>query len=139
MLMDWWTGFYSGRNCKLDEYAQHYRQTHGIEGIGEMLVEIDAKLSDPSPDRQRFHHIFYELLNCPDGARIRKADLADEFGLDSKNIQSDMRFFRDNHLIDSNVQKGYKPEPRFFQVWDFLRRRDREKYRFDVVWKKIYG
>ena len=44
-----------------------------------------------------------------------------------------MRFFRDNHLIDPNVQKGYKPEPRFFQVWDYLEAPDIEKYRFDVA------
>jgi hypothetical protein len=91
-----------------------------------------------SDERIRFHHIFYELLNCPDNSRVRKSDLADEFDVKPTTIQSDIRFFRDNHLIDPSVQKGYKPEPRFFQVWDYLRRRDREKYRFDVAYKKIF-
>jgi hypothetical protein len=130
---------YEGRNCKLDEYAKNYRQTHGIEGVEEMVAEIDAKMANTASDeRVRFHHIFYELLNCPENARIRKTDLADEFDVKPTTIQSDARFFRDNHLIDPNVQKGYKPEPRFFQVWDFLRRRDREKYHFDVPYKKIF-
>ena len=129
---------YSNRNCKLDEYAQQYRQTHGIEGAEEMAVEIDAIMSDTASDaRWRFHHIFYELLNCPDVGRVRKVDLADEFKVDSRSIQEDMQFFRENHLIDPNVQKGYKPEPRFFQIWDFLRRRDRKKYCFDVPWNKV--
>jgi hypothetical protein len=130
---------YEARNCKLDEYAKNYRQTHGIEGAEEMAAEIDAKMVNTASDeRIRFHHIFYELLNCPDNSRVRKSDLADEFDVKPTTIQSDIRFFRDNHLIDPSVQKGYKPEPRFFQVWDFLRRRDREKYRFDVAYKKIF-
>ena len=103
------------------------------------MTEIDAKMDGLTGPSQRFHHIFYELLNCPDGARVRKADLVDEFNSDSSTIQSDIRFFRDNHLIDPSVQKGYKPEPRFFQVWDFLRRRDPIKYRFDVTYKKVFA
>ena len=128
---------YEARNCKLDRYAEHYRQTHGIEGIGEIVEEIDAKLADTSSDaRWRFHHIMYELLNCPDNARVRKTDLVDEFDVTSKCIQGDMQFFRDHHLIDPNVQKGYKPEPRFFQIWDYLQRLNREKYCFDIPWNK---
>ena len=128
---------YSARNCKLDEYAQHYRQTHGIEGAREMLVEIDALMADTSSDaRWRFHHIFYELLNCPDGSQVRKIDLADEFSMTTRQIQEDLQFFKDHHLIDPNVQKGYKPEPRFFQIWDFLRRENRKKYCFDIHWNK---
>ena len=64
---------YEARNCKLDKYAKNYRQTHGIEGIEEMVAEIDAKMVNTTSDeRIRFHHILYELLNCPDGARVRK-------------------------------------------------------------------
>ena len=37
---------YEARNCKLDEYAEHYRQTHGIEGVEEMVAEIDAKMAN---------------------------------------------------------------------------------------------
>lgn len=136
MLME---RIYEGRNCKLDEYAQRYRQTHGIEGIEEMVDYIDALMANTaSGERERFHHIFYELLNCPDNSRVRKADLADEFDKQGPTIQGDMRFFRDNHLIDPSVQKGYKPEPRFFQIWDFLRRKNRGKYRFDVPYKKVF-
>ena len=78
----------------------------------------------------------YELLNCPDGARVRKTDLADEFSVTTRQVQEDLQFFKDHHLIDPNVQKGYKPEPRFFQIWDFLRRKNRKKYRFDIHWNK---
>ena len=128
---------YEGRNCKLDEYAQHYRQTHGIEGVEEMLVEIDAVMADTSSDaRWRFHHIFYELLNCPDGSQVRKMDLADEFSVTTRQIQEDLQFFKDHHLVNPNVQKGYKPEPRFFQIWDYLRRKNRQKYCFEIHWNK---
>ena len=128
---------YEGRNCKLDEYAQRYRQTHGVEGAEEMVAEIDTKMEDTASDaRWRFHHIFYELLNCPDDARVRKMDLADEFDVTTRQIQDDLQFFKDHHLIDPNVQRGYKPEPRFFQIWDFLRRKDKQKYCFDIPWKK---
>ena len=131
---------YEARNCKLDRYAAHYRQTHGIEGIDKIVEEIDAKLADTLSDaRVRFHHIMYELLNCPDNARVRKTDLIDEFTSSPRTIQEDMQFFRENHLIDPNVQKGYKPEPRFFQVWDYLERLDSEKYCFDTPWQKIYS
>ena len=128
---------YEARNCKLDKYSQHYRETHGIEGIDKIVEEIDALLADTVSDaRWRFHHIMYELLNCPDGARVRKTDLADEFDISPKGIQRDMQFFRDHHLIDPNIQKGYKPEPKFFQVWDYLERLDHGKYCFDTPWNK---
>lgn len=128
---------YSARNCKLDRYAQHYRQTHGIEGIDKIVAEIDAILIDTASDaRWRFHHIMYELLNCPDSSRVRKNDLTDEFDVTPKCIQGDMQFFRDHHLIDANVQHGYKPEPRFFQVLDYLERLNHEKYCFDIPWNK---
>ena len=78
----------------------------------------------------------YELLNCPDGSRVRKVDLADEFDVTTRQIQDDLQFFKDHHFIDPNVQRGYKPEPRFFQIWDFLRRKDKQKYCFDVPHKK---
>ena len=131
---------YGARNCKLDKYAKNYRLTHGIEGIEKIVEEINAKLADTtSNERARFHHIMYELLNCPDGARIRKTDLVDEFNTSSRTIQEDMQFFRENHLIDPNVQKGYKPEPRFFQIWDYLERLDHKKYCFDSPWQKVYG
>jgi hypothetical protein len=97
---------YEARNCKLDKYAKSYRQTHGIQGIEKIVEEIGAKLNGELEPRRRFHHIFYELLKCPDGARVRKSDLADEFEVEPKTIQNDMRFFRDNHLIDSNIQKA---------------------------------
>ena len=128
---------YEARNCKLDKYAQHYRQTHGIEGIENIVFEIDIKMADTHSDaRWRFHHIFYELLNCPDNARVRKTDLVDEFDSNAKYIQEDMQFFRDHHLVDPNIQKGYKPEPRFFQVWDYLERLNHAKYCFDIPWRK---
>jgi hypothetical protein len=134
---------YMARNCKLNKYAKNYRQTHGIKGIEKITAEIDAKLRDTGNERhegerQRFHHIFYELLRCRDGIRVRKTDLADEFETDSKTIQRDMQFFRDNHLIDPNVQKGYKPEPRLFQVYDYLERLDKEKYCFEKNWREVY-
>jgi hypothetical protein len=124
----------------LDRYAKHYRETHGIDGIEKIVEEVDAKLSNTVSDvRVRFHHIFYELLNCPDTARVRKTDLIDEFNSSPKTVQEDMQFFRENHLIDPSVQKGYKPEPRFFQVWDYLERLNHEKYCFDTPWQKIYS
>jgi hypothetical protein len=129
---------YGARNCKLDNYARNYRETHGIEGIEKILKEIDARLEDTSDARRRFHHIWYELFNCPEGAKVRKTDLADEFDIEPKTIQKDIIFFKDNHLINPNVQKGYKPEPSFFQVWDYLGRLNKEKYCFGKSWRKIY-
>jgi len=129
---------YTARNCKLDKYAKNYRLTHGIQGVEKIVAEVNAKLEDTSEARRRFHHIMYELLKCSDGARVRKSDLADEFGVETRTIQSDIRFFRDNHLIDTNVQKGYKPEPRLFQVYDYLERLDAEKYCFEKGWREVY-
>lgn len=128
---------YSARNCKLNKYAKSYRQTHGIAGIEKIVEQINAKLEDPSDARRRFHHIMYELLKCRDEARVRKTDLADEFGVEPKTIQNDITFFKDNHLINPNVQKGYKPEPRLFQVYDYLERLDPEKYCFETNWREV--
>ena len=129
---------YTARNCKLDKHAKNYRLTHGLQGVEKIVAEINAKLNGELESKCRFHHIFYELLKCPEGARVRKSDLVDEFDVDSKTIQRDMRFFRDNHLIDSNIQKGYKPVPRLFQVWDYLERLDPKKYCFEESWREVY-
>ncbi len=129
---------YEARNCKLDKYAKNYRQTHGMQGIEKIVAEINVKLRGGMDIKRRFHHIFYELLKCPEGARVRKTDLADEFDVKPLTIQRDMQFFRDNHLIDANIQKGYKPEPRFFQAWDYLERLDSKKYCFEKNWREAY-
>ncbi|MDI6752809.1 MAG: hypothetical protein QME78_00255 [Thermodesulfobacteriota bacterium] len=139
MVCDLLERIYGARNCKLDKYAKNYRFAHGLQGVEKIVAEINAKLSGELGPKHRFHHIFYELLKCPDGARVRKTDLADEFDVEPKTIQNDMRFFRDNHLIDSNVQKGYRPEPRLFQVWDFLERLDPKKFCFEKNWREAYS
>ncbi|MFA5382454.1 MAG: toprim domain-containing protein [Candidatus Micrarchaeia archaeon] len=135
---------YRARNCKLEKYAKAYRQTHGIAGIEKIIIDIDKILHNDGNEQhqnsgKRFHHIFYELLKCQDGSCVRKADLMDEFGVDSKTIQRNMQFFRDHHLIDVNIQKGYKPAPRFNQVFDYLERLDSKKYCFETYWREVFG
>jgi len=128
---------YGARNCKLDKYAKGYRQTHGIQGIEKIMEEIEVKLSGDAETRRRFHHIMHQLLKCPDGERVRKTDLADEFEVEPKTIQRDMQFFVSNHLVHPNMHKGYKTEPRLFQVVDQLERRDPEKYNFEKTWQEV--
>ena len=69
---------------------------------------------------------------------MRKTDLADEFEVEPKTIQRDVQFFINNHLIHTNMQKGYKPEPRLFQVADHLERLDPERYNFEKTWQEAY-
>lgn len=129
---------YNARNCKLDKYARKYIMTHGVTGLEKIVAEINLKLAGEIGPKRRFHHIMNRLLQCSDGEKIRKSDLADEFDCEPKTIQRDMVFFLQNHLISPNVNKGYSPEPRLMQIVDRLERLDPEKYDFEKSWREAY-
>jgi hypothetical protein len=106
--------------------------------LEEIRGKINGVLAGPVKMQKRFHYIMYSLLHCQEGERFRNSDLVDEFTVNRKTIKRDMEFFVKHRLIEPNVQTGYRPQPKFFRLWNRLEKLDPEKYRFDVPYEEIY-
>jgi hypothetical protein len=131
---------YGAENCNLHKYAHGYDETHDLEGkVTDIRAQIDVILAGERDAAERFHHIMYSLLRCGEGERLKKGDLADEFEVDRKTIQRDMKFFQKNLLIKQSVQMGYAPEPKLFRLLNHLEAIDPQKYCFGRPYQEVYG
>src|SRR3989339_504631 len=97
---------YKAENCRLDAHAATYRQSYGMEDLDAIKEQIDEILAlEPgNPRRYRFEGIMAQLMRSHKLERLRKADLADEFGVDKKQIQRDMHWFVKNRLVSPSIQ-----------------------------------
>jgi hypothetical protein len=124
---------YKAENCRLDAHAATYRQSYGMEDLDAIKEQIDEILAlEPgNPRRYRFEGIMAQLMRSHKLERLRKADLADEFGVEKKQIQRDMHWFVKNRLVSPSIQTGYSPLPRLFKLMGRLEKLNPEKYKFE--------
>ncbi|MCK9377495.1 MAG: hypothetical protein M0P73_15250 [Syntrophobacterales bacterium] len=123
---------YEAENCDLGSYTRSYLLSHSIEYLPQIQKEIDRILDGPESAARRFRYIIGRLWQCPDGETVKKSEIVEEFDVEAKTIQRDMKFFLRNHLVNSNAQKGYRPEPKFNRVMRRLRKIDPARYSFDI-------
>jgi hypothetical protein len=119
---------YQAENCRLHKHAQDYRETYGLEDFDDLKKRIDKKMERTCGIGVHFLKIMSQLYQAHKG--LKKADLADEYDVDKKTIQREMSWFVKNRLVLSNIQNGYLPGPRLFNLVSRLEKIDREKYDF---------
>ena len=123
---------YRAENCRLDKHAKTWRESYQLGDLPGLTQEIDKVLAGDGVRKKRFMGIMGYLLRCTGKEKVRKADLADEFGVDKKTIQREMGWFVKNRLVRSNIQHGYSPKPRLFKMIGRLEKLDPQKYSFGV-------
>jgi hypothetical protein len=128
---------YAAENCRLDQYAKNYLQSHGMADLSAVRAKIDLILSGKHEKVWRFASIVCQLLKCQDGERLRKADLADELGVDKQQIQQEMRFFTKLYLVQM-IPQGYAPTPRMFRLFSKLEQTDPEAYNFEGLRDRLF-
>lgn len=129
---------YGAENCNLQDYTKSYLSAHGLGDLEAIRTKIDAILAGSLDQKRRFHHLMHQLLQCQDDDRLRKNSLAEEFSVEGKTIQRDVRLFIEHRLIDSKTHTGYKPQPKLSRLINRLKRLDPEKYNFDSPYQEVY-
>lgn len=105
---------YQTGNCRLHKHAEAWQPSYQMEDLEPLRAAIDQHLQGQNAGR--FKKLMAQLLNCQKKERLKKADLAEEHGVDEKTIQREMQWFVKNRLVMNNVQFGYSPEPRLFKL-----------------------
>jgi hypothetical protein len=123
---------YRAENCRLDQYAKSYLESHGMGDLPEVRNKIDKVLSGKPEKAWRFAYIVCRLLTCQDGDKVRKVDLVEELEVDKPIVQQEMRFFSKNHLVQP-TQQGYVPLPRMIRLFNKLEKVDPETYKFEKI------